>query len=428
LDSPQLRAVLSTRDSNASLNQHHRALVVLWEHTLKPLAQTADPTHYGERVDAFVEALDGFVLALQRDSENKQQIQQAIQGIAMFITVIILIVGMHDLINNVVGPLKELMRSTERYRDGDLEARAQRTTDDELGELVNSFNEMADTVASTQRSLQALLGEKSALLAQSRAALQLLHHSTHTVAYGAARADNLNRLVQDFRQTLSGLDVRLCLDGLHSQTGHKLVFEGGPNLDVCTQTDCNQCTRITPQRRREYPILSQGRQLGRLYVTFSENRPADVWEEDLIRTLADLIGTALTLQQRREQDRLLVLQEERAVIARELHDSLAQSLSYIKLQISRLQRLVERGTPTDELIPVTEDIREGVNSAYRQLRELLTTFRLKMTGSDLPSALKETLTEFSSRGNLDIRLAFSPLPCPLSASEEIHILQIVREA
>ena len=42
-------------------------------------------------------------------------------------------------------------------------------------------------------------------------------------------------------------------------------------------------------------------------------------------------------------------------------------------------------------------MREELNVAYRQLRELLTTFRLKPLVSGLLAALESTLTEFNQR-------------------------------
>ena len=58
----------------------------------------------------------------------------------------------------------------------------------------------------------------------------------------------------------------------------------------------------------------------------------------------DLIGTALSLERQRERDHRLVLLDERTIIARELHDSLAQALTYMKLQVSRMQTLIRRGS------------------------------------------------------------------------------------
>jgi two-component system nitrate/nitrite sensor histidine kinase NarX len=123
-----------------------------------------------------------------------------------------------------------------------------------------------------------------------------------------------------------------------------------------------------------------------------------------------------------------ILNEERSILARELHDSLAQSLSYLKIQVTRLAAALE--APGDGAKPreILEELREGISSAYRQLRELLTTFRLKMDDRGLGRALEETVQEFRSRSAVDIQLD-DRLPLNLlSPNEEIHVLQIVREA
>ena len=59
------------------------------------------------------------------------------------------------------------------------------------------------------------------------------------------------------------------------------------------------------------------------------------------------------------------------------------------------------------------------------MRELLTTFRLKMEGQDLPSALRQTVDEFIERGNLSIELDIDLEGCSLTPNEEIHVLHIV---
>ncbi|SWC21569.1 nitrate/nitrite sensor protein [Klebsiella pneumoniae] len=81
--------------------------------------------------------------------------------------------------------------------------------------------------------------------------------------------------------------------------------------------------------------------------------------------------------------------EERATIARELHDSLAQVLSYLRIQLTLLKRSIPEDNATAQSIMA--DFSQALNDAYRQLRELLTTFRLTLQQADLPSALREML-------------------------------------
>jgi two-component system nitrate/nitrite sensor histidine kinase NarX len=154
----------------------------------------------------------------------------------------------------------------------------------------------------------------------------------------------------------------------------------------------------------------------------------EAWQVQLLEALSRHIGVAIGAERRIEQRRRLALLEERAVIARELHDSLAQSLAYMKIQVSRLRGALRDCTGEGRLEPVLEELREGLDAAYRQLRELLSTFRLKMEDAPLAQVLAETVDEFASRGELEIELDVAMDDCPLSPNEEIHVLHIIREA
>jgi two-component system nitrate/nitrite sensor histidine kinase NarX len=115
-------------------------------------------------------------------------------------------------------------------------------------------------------------------------------------------------------------------------------------------------------------------------------------------------------------------------MARELHDSLAQSLSYLKIQVTRLQSLIDREGSVASATAVVQELREGLSSAYRQLRELLTTFRIQFDGRGLALALAETIDELRARTATALSLDFQLGRCALDPHEEIHVLQIVREA
>jgi two-component system nitrate/nitrite sensor histidine kinase NarX len=100
----------------------------------------------------------------------------------------------------------------------------------------------------------------------------------------------------------------------------------------------------------------------------------------------------------------------------------------MKIQVSRLHKVLQASTAGDEAHSILGELREGLNGAYRELRELLTTFRLKIEGNGLLPTLEKTVQEFSARGNIPISIDSQLGSCQLSANEEIHIMQIVREA
>jgi two-component system nitrate/nitrite sensor histidine kinase NarX len=74
------------------------------------------------------------------------------------------------------------------------------------------------------------------------------------------------------------------------------------------------------------------------------------------------------------------------------------------------------------------ELREGVNSAYRELRELLTTFRLGLGEEGFAGALRDTVAEFERRSGVRATLVNDLLKVELAANEQVHVLQVVREA
>ena len=125
--------------------------------------------------------------------------------------------------------------------------------------------------------------------------------------------------------------------------------------------------------------------------------------------------------------------EERAVIARELHDSLAQSLSYLKIQTSRLQNIltdsdIQAYSKAMEIDAMMQDLRSNLNIAYRHLRELISTFRLTMDGKNFSQALTDSVEEFSKRSGIAFDID-NRLPADiLTVTEETQLLHIIRES
>ncbi len=141
-----------------------------------------------------------------------------------------------------------------------------------------------------------------------------------------------------------------------------------------------------------------------------------------------MIGRSLYVLQVQKQQQQLVLMEERSIIARELHDSLAQSLTFFKIQISLLKYNSETVKNWHKQKTILADFEKALNEAYSQLRELLSTFRLTIEEANLTCALERVLDSLRSRTSAKISLNCKLPSQTFSAQQQVHALQIVREA
>lgn len=149
----------------------------------------------------------------------------------------------------------------------------------------------------------------------------------------------------------------------------------------------------------------------------------------MFEAFVEQVANGLSMKHQLEQSRRMALMNERTVIARELHDSLAQALSYLKIQVTRLQKLRQKDNSHVQIDQVIEELKGGLGAAYSELRELLTTFRLKLNGQGIKAALEQTISQLKTRNDdFEFVLHYNVSNIPFSPQEEIHLMQIAREA
>jgi Signal transduction histidine kinase, nitrate/nitrite-specific len=188
LDSHSLKAVLEDGPTTA-LQLSYGQIQQHWNEDLRPALERGDAAAFQAQAQSFVEQLNQFVDLLQRQSEQKQGWQQAIQGLALFTTMIVLLLGLYELQYGVVTPLKELVDATQRFRRGDFKVRVNHQSEDELGQLAMSFNTMAETIEESHRTLESQVRQKTLNLQQANAALELLYQSSRSLATRLANAE-----------------------------------------------------------------------------------------------------------------------------------------------------------------------------------------------------------------------------------------------
>jgi two-component system nitrate/nitrite sensor histidine kinase NarX len=147
-----------------------------------------------------------------------------------------------------------------------------------------------------------------------------------------------------------------------------------------------------------------------------------------LREAGRLLGETLRTLNEDRQQRRRELAAERGMLSRELHDSVAQQLSYMQIRVSRLHALLADPEQQAGAPAMLDDLRATLQLLHRQVRELIATARLTMDGRSLRQALEASVDEFARRSSCVFSLD-NRLPAERIGPEaELQVLQIVREA
>ncbi|ALS98003.1 ATP-binding protein [Lacimicrobium alkaliphilum] len=426
-----------TQDHTSELSLAYQSVQHHWNHELKPLFEVAiskpiPNTEIRQAVDRFVQKLEVLVSQYQRHAERNIARIRLIQGLALLAMALLMIIAMFILNHYIKHPLAQLTHIARQIGRGDFTGRASDSGKDELSLLGHTLNHMSEAISRSHSTMEQRVKAKTADLERSNAALEMLYDITRELHSASDNPPNFKHLLNKLVAVTSVKDVDLCL---MTVAGNK-PYEHIPSRDKvmplrCIQQSCDDCLNQTPQTPDSvsFPLVHAGENYGVLVCEMMPGQTLQSWQEQLFRSVSEQIAVSLSLRSQQEQQRRLVLMHERNVIARELHDSLAQGLSYLKIQVARLQKILSQPDGINKVEPVIDELKLGLNSAYRELRELLTTFRLKMDGQDLQSAMQQSLGQLQSRtDNMQLILHFNAGNIPFSPNEEIHLLQITREA
>ena len=98
--------------------------------------------------------IDHMVRLLEESTESKIKLLSLVQGISLFMTVMIIFIALYDIKCNVIEPLGQLLQASKDASEGKLSARVYYQSDDELGLLGKTFNHMAEELSKIYADLE----------------------------------------------------------------------------------------------------------------------------------------------------------------------------------------------------------------------------------------------------------------------------------
>ena len=269
--------------------------------------------------------------------------------------------------------------------------------------ILNAISEALNSSADVRQALERTLGLVADLLGLRTGWVWLLDPET-TQFYVAAARDLPPFLQEPIR--MSGRWC-LCTD----------LFRKGKLTPL--NIDMLECSRLLPAVEAKDPSLTQGlryhasiplyfqgRGLGIMNVTGPAWRPLDPEELRLLATMAYEVGIAVERARLAEESTRLARAEERTRIAREIHDTLAQGLTAIGLDIEGAMRHLEESPERarERLERALSTTRESLEEARRSVLNLRAA---PLAGRPLAEALAALGRAFTSETGIQVHVSIA---------------------
>lgn len=239
-----------------------------------------------------------------------------------------------------------------------------------------------------------------------------------------AVAENLPPALATVPERMDGSEYCYCLDTYQSGD-----LRGAANVNVVTCTRLQGLVDGTDGLRHHasIPLNARGKRLGLLNLASTDWRKLSADDLRTLHTVGDMLSIAIERARLFRQSAELGAAEERNRLAREIHDTLAQGLAGIALQLESADALLDTGG----MDRAQQAIRQALALTRRNLdearRSVLDLRAAPLVGQTLADALRKLAEDHAVRGSLSLDF-HSGESRPLSVRIENALYRIVQEA
>ena len=415
-----------------------------------------DPAESQRVANEFVDATNRFVLTIERQLAGYTAVLNLFQIAMMALAILGAAVMLYTGYMYVINPLGQLKVGLQRIEAADFGTRVEVDSHDEFGQVAAGFNRMASTLQLLYKGLEATVESKTKRIEAQRSRLEALYE----VSAFLARTTTIEELSKGFssrvREVMKADAVAVRWSDEANQRYLMLATDSFPEemqetersliagACACGNLKADARTRVIPIMSVEaapmqrcakagfaslvsVPVRLQQRLIGEVDLFFRTDVQLNVDEVELLDALASHLASSLEGLRARALEREGAVGEERSLLARELHDSIAQSLAFLKIQAQLLRSAVNKGQ-ADKVNTSLDELDAGLRESIGDVRELLVHFRTRTNAENVEDALNETLQKFKHQTGLAARLEVTGDGLPLPPDVQVQVLHVIQEA
>ncbi|MBI1295413.1 GAF domain-containing protein [bacterium] len=349
-------------------------------------------------------------------------------------------------------PIERLVAATQKVAAGESSVSLPIHAQDELGLLADSFNRMTDQIVQAQQTLEARVSDRtrelSALYAVTTVASRsldqetVLNTSLNQVLAVMNCTHGMIHLWDDAEQALKlavhcEIPEVVLADMQRVEMSEGLIGWVAEEAAPLVLDDIAADPRIRLPRGLErtsnrgfvgVPMYVKNRTIGVLSVIGAQGRRFNGEEVKLLNSIADQVAVAVENARLYEQAEQLAVVEERQRLARELHDSVTQSLYSVNL-LSETARRAAAGSDLDRVSYLMDRVGEMARQALKEMRLLVYELRpAALAQEGLVGALQQRIDTVEARAGVKAQLRIEGDPLQIPQQMEAHLYRIAQEA
>ncbi|MDO5531641.1 HAMP domain-containing protein [Sutterella sp.] len=439
--------------------QTYTGLEKQWHEEIAPMLMNAQRTRQpvnNLRINRFLEELAG--LANQIDDWRSDYLW-ALRYLQ--VTLIVLAIGslftiMFLLVRWVIRPIGQLGEGINKLSGGDLRARVPVIREDEIGRIAAGFNRMADRLEDLYENLEQKVAEKTASVEEKNRHLAQLYEITsffsqqrsleeltdgfaeRIVRYTEADACIVTLVDQKSGYVNIAAACGLTAEALREMTD--ISYEDSICRTVIKKAYPVRITLGEDERKLAralnlagfttaycFPVRSTSGGIGCFMLLYRDIASLSSQMIQLLESFSTHLGVAIDNERLIDRDRQYAVIQERQLLAQGLHDSIAQALSYLNLQVQFLSDAIKDKDDAlrDESLAA---IQTGVQECYEDVRELLLNFRERLHTEGFLQGVRTVMDRFEGQAHVSTRLTASGDGPKLTPREKLQVIFIIQEA
>lgn len=196
---------------------------------------------------------------------------------------------------------------------------------------------------------------------------------------------------------------------------------------ACAREVCKNSEATGEERVFVLPLHYRNTPCGVLNLFFSSACEVPHAVSAMLPAIGDMLGLALENARLAKENLHHGLMQERQLLAGEVHDSLAQNLTCMRMRTALLRDAIGRHDDARALKYLAE-VDASLSVAHGRVRELITDFRTHMDPHGLVHALGDAVAHMDGLGGVHIEFENRVHQPTLSTEQELQVFHIVSEA